>query len=385
MMTGTIAEAPDAAVAATAGGAPPALTLSVVVPTFNEVANVEQVVGALRQALAGIAWELVFVDDNSPDGTAAAVRRMARQDLRVRCLQRIGRRGLASACIEGMLASSAPYIAVFDADLQHDERLLPRMLELLERGGTDIVVASRYMAGGRLGNWPRQRVSLSRAATRLGRLVLRADLSDPMSGFFMLTREAMERSVANLSGVGFKILFDLFASSPVPLRFAELAYAFRQRRAGESKLDAQVAWEYLLLILDKLIGHVIPLRLLSFALVGALGAVVHFLILAVLYELDHVDFVISQGVATYVAMTCNFFVNNALTYRDMRLRGRQLLRGWTSFVAICSFGALANVGVAGVLFAAHTHWALSAAAGIVVGTVWNYAVSKAYTWKTDRL
>lgn len=361
------------------------LVLSVVVPTFNEIENIAQLADALAAALAGIAWELVFVDDNSPDGTAAAVRRLARRDLRVRCLQRIGRRGLASACIEGMLASSAPYIAVLDADLQHDERLLPRMLELLRTGEADIVVASRYIAGGSIGDWSERRASLSRLATRLGRLVLRADLSDPMSGFFMLTREAMERCVKGLSGVGFKILLDLFASAPEPLRFRELPYEFRPRRAGTSKLDSQVAWEYLLLILDKLVGHLIPVRLLSFALVGGLGAVVHFLILALLYGLQGVDFVIAQGVATYVAMTFNFFVNNALTYRDMRLRGWQLLRGWLSFVAICSLGAMANVGIAGVLFAAHAHWVLSAAAGIVVGTVWNYAVSKAYTWKTERL
>ncbi|HJU18984.1 MAG TPA: glycosyltransferase [Stellaceae bacterium] len=285
--------------------------LTVVVPTFNERDNIELLMARLDAALAGIAWEVVFVDDDSPDDTAAVVRRLARCDPRIRCLQRIGRRGLSSAVVEGMLASSAPYIAVIDADLQHDERLLPRMLALLKAEDLDVVVGSRHIAGGSTGNWDRRRVTISVLATRLARLVVAAELSDPMSGFFMLSRPAFERTVRHLSGHGgFKILLDLFASTPVPFRFKEVPFVFAVRQHGESKLDGFVIWEYLMLLAEKLTGGIIPGRFLSFSVIGGSGVMVHFAMLfAALHE---VAFPIAQALAALVAMTSNFALNNLL-------------------------------------------------------------------------
>jgi dolichol-phosphate mannosyltransferase len=218
--------------------------LSIISPTFNERGNVLELVERLKLCLACQAWEIIFVDDDSPDETAEAVRAMARADARVRCIQRIGRRGLSSACVEGMLASSAPYLAVMDADLQHDEKLLPRMLQLLRATEVDIVVASRYMSGGGIGQWESSRASVSRLATRMSRVVVPPGLTDPMSGFFMLRREVLTMSVRALSAIGFKILLDLFASAPRALRFAELPYEFGVRHAGESKLDSVAVWDY---------------------------------------------------------------------------------------------------------------------------------------------
>lgn len=358
------------------------LELSVIVPTFNERDNVGVLVERLDAVLAGLEWEVVFVDDDSTDGTAAVLRELARRSLRVRCLQRIGRRGLSSACIEGMLASAGPCIAVIDADLQHDEKLLPAMFALLRQADTDIVVGSRYTEGGSVGDWTSQRVSISRAATWLARRVLRADLTDPMSGFFMVRRDVVEGCVRNLSAIGFKILVDIFASSPRQLRYAELPYVFRSRQAGESKLDAGVAWDYLLLLIDKLVGHVVPARFVAFSFVGGLGTLVHLVVLSLAMHAAGFAFTVGQGVATMVAMTSNYLLNNALTYRDRRMKGWRLLRGWLSFVLVCSVGAVANVGIAGFLYESrHTGWLLSALAGILVGTVWNYAVTAVYTWK----
>ena len=151
-------------------GAPDAASrtpeLTVVVPTLNERDNIAPLVELLDTALAGIAWEVIFVDDDSRDDTAAAVRAMARRDGRVRCLQRIGRRGLSTACIEGALASAAPYCAVMDADLQHDETVLPRMLEALRTGSYDLAIGSRYSAGGDLGELSGRRAGISKLATR---------------------------------------------------------------------------------------------------------------------------------------------------------------------------------------------------------------------------
>ncbi len=353
--------------------------LTIVVPTFNERDNVELLIARLDAALRGIAWEVLYVDDNFPDGTAAKLRELAQTDPRIRCLQRIGRRGLSTAVIEGMLASSAPYLAVIDADLQHDESLLPQMLAAIKAEDLDVVIGSRHVAGGGVGDWDRRRVTISGFAARLARLIIAAELTDPMSGFFMLSRPAFERAVRRLSGQGFKILLDLFASTPVPYRFKEIPYVFSQRQHGESKLDSLAIWEYLMLLLDKLFGRYVPVRFISFAAIGGSGVVVHFLTLY--FALKAVDFPAAQALATVVAMTSNFVLNNMLTYRDRRLVGRRFVTGLGSFYAVCSLGAVANVGIASAAFAHHYTWWLSGLAGAAVGVVWNYAVSSIFTWR----
>ena len=361
------------------------LQLALIVPTFNEVQNVSSLRDHVAAALEGIEWEMIFVDDDSPDGTAAKAREMAQQDPRVRCVHRIGRRGLASACIEGVLASSAPLIAVIDADHQHDEKLLPQMLEVLHDRDVDVAVGSRYVEHGHVGAWDESRIAVSRLATRLSRLVLKADLHDPMSGFFMMRREAFVACVrAGVSGIGFKILLDLLATSPTPLRCRELPYQFRNRTAGESKLDSNVAWEYFMMLLDKAMGGLVPIRFISFMLVGGLGLGVHLLVLGALFKGAGNSFLWAQGAATMAAMTSNFVLNNLLTYRDRRLRGWRLLSGWFSFVLACSVGAIANVGIADYLFQRNTLWVSSAIAGVLVGAVWNYAVTAVFTWKTPK-
>ncbi len=359
---------------------PGSAELAVIVPTFNERENICELVNRLEVCLAPIDWEVIFVDDDSPDGTAERVRMTSFKNQRVRCLQRLGRRGLSSACIEGFLASSAPYLAVIDGDLQHDETLLPKMLEILRKGETDIVLGSRYIVGGGIGDWNQTRAWMSRVATRLSSLILRANLTDPMSGFFMIRRDAFNYSVRNLSGLGFKILVDLFASSPRPLRFKELPYQFRRRQVGESKLDNYVVWEYLTLLLDKIIGHIVPVRFITFSLVGSIGIVVHLLILALLFKGLEVGFVSSQAIATVIAMTFNFTLNNAFTYRDLRLKGWGWVRGWISFTLGCGVGALANVGIASHIFSMDIFWVFSSLAGILIGAVWNYAVTTTFTW-----
>jgi dolichol-phosphate mannosyltransferase len=279
-----------------------------------------------------------------------------------------------------MLASAAPFLAVMDADLQHDETLLPQMLAALKNDDLDIVIGSRYAADGSLGDWDHARAAMSRIAARFSKLVVPADLTDPMSGFFMIRRATLHQVVRRLSRIGFKILVDVFASSPQPLRFKELPYQFRARHAGDSKLDSQVVWEYLMLLLDKFVGHIVPVRFLWFACVGALGVLVHVLTVMLLLNMGKMSFVPSQAIATFVSMISNFAVNNILTYRDLRLRGWRWMRGLVSFVLACSVGALANVGVAAYLFFHHEGWIVSAISGILVSSVWNYAVTSLYTW-----
>lgn len=361
----------------------PGPQVSVVVPTRNERDNIRPVYYALCRVLEGIDWELIFVDDDSNDGTPEAIWRLVRSDGRVRCIQRIGRRGLASACVEGILASSGPYAAVMDADLQHDEQLLRRMLEILiGEPDIDLVVGSRYVEHGSFGAWSRQRAFLSGLATRIAQSVLQVPIADPMSGFFMVRRETFQASVRKLSSIGFKILLDILASSSRPLQIREIPYQFRERHANESKFDALVGWEYLMLLADKIIGHIVPIRFLVFAVIGALGLLVHLSVLWFCLYPMQLTFALSQAVATGVAMTGNFTLNNWLTYHDRRLRGWKFLRGLLSFALICSFGAVANVGIATLLFNNyHSLWWFAGIAGATMSVVWNYAVTSALTWR----
>jgi dolichol-phosphate mannosyltransferase len=356
--------------------------LSIVVPTYNEGQNVEALIERVRVAVDGIAWEIVFVDDDSPDGTADVVRAVAQRDGRVRCLQRIRRRGLSSACIEGMLATSAPFLAVMDADLQHDEALLPSMLEILREGRADIVVGSRYVADGDVGDWSPPRQIISRVAIWLSRVVTKIEIRDPMSGFFMVRRDYLHEVVRDLAALGFKILLDLLTARDRPPRIVELPYNFRQRQTGESKLDSRALWDYGMLLIHKLVGGLVPPRLVAFALIGSLGVGVHFAVLALLFRGLSWGFVRSHIVATVTAMTFNYSVNNLLTYYDVKLRGLPWLYGLFTFVLACSVGAVANVGVAAFLFREQaTGWPLAAAAGILIGLVWNYSVTAFYTWR----
>ena len=357
--------------------------LAVVVPTLNESANIPVLVGKLHHVLAGIEWEVVFVDDDSRDGTAAVVRGIAQHDPRVRCVQRIGRRGLSSACVEGILATSAPVVAVMDADLQHDETLLPQMFAAFQDPNLDITVASRYVPGGSMGELDDKRVRISGFATKLSRLIVKADIADPMSGFFMLRRAAFDEAVRNVSGQGFKILLDLFASAPRPLRFKEFPFRFRQRQFGESKLDSMVAWEYLMLIADKLVGHIVPVRFVLFALIGGLGVIVNLVVLRLGLGVG-LRFTLAEAVATLAAMVSNFLLNNQLTYRDRRLKRWRLVRGLITFCIGCSVGAVANVGIALQIASEGRSWWLAGLAGALIGAVWNYAIASTYTWGRAR-
>ena len=358
-----------------------ATELTIVVPTYNELDNVEKLVVALDQALAEIAWEVIFVDDDSSDGTASRVRQLAQTNSRVRCLQRINRRGLASACIEGILASASPYVAVMDADLQHDERVLPKMLNTLRNDCVDLVIATRYLKGGSTGDLPSHRVWISSLATQLSLLVLKRPISDPMSGFFMLTRAFFERIMRKLSGRGFKILFDILTSGGSDFIFREQTYAMRTRSHGKSKLGAIVIWDFFVMIAHKSVHRLVPAEFISFITVGLSGIFVHLTVLGTLHHFYHYDFSIAQIAATVVAMTSNYVLNNMLTFRERKLIGVAFFKGLFSFYLTCSLGAMINVAVAVMLFDKGLPWWVAGTLGTMAGSVWNYAISTKLTWQ----
>ena len=355
--------------------------LSVIVPTFNERDNVTELVRRLGASLSGVNWEVIFVDDNSPDRTWEVVQALARQDGRVRCIRRIGRRGLSGACIEGILASSAPCAAVIDADLQHDETQLPKMLALLQASQADLVVGSRYVEGGSADSFNKQRAGASALATEVAKRVLRVKIADPMSGFFMISRDRFEQLAPQLSTQGFKILLDIVATARGNLRVVEIPYSFGSRLHGESKLDSMVALDFLGLVLAKLTNDTVSLRFLLFAMVGSIGIFVHFAALFAALEWFDLPFAEAQACGALSAMTSNFVLNNFLTYRDQRLKGLAVLRGLLLFYLVCGVGLAANVGVAFSVYDQEPIWWLAGAAGALMGVVWNYAMSGLFVWR----
>jgi dolichol-phosphate mannosyltransferase len=352
--------------------------LSVVIPTYREAANVVAVVQRLDAALAGLNWHVIFVDDNSPDGTAEAVKALAARDPRVSCLQRIGRRGLAGAVMEGALASAAPWVVVMDADGQHDEGLIRPMLERAEEGDVDIVVASRYVdVGSAEGGLSRARRRGSRLATRLAQLATRLTLTDPMSGFFLVRRRALNAVAPKVSPHGFKVLFDILACAHPPMRAAELPLVFRPRLEGESKLDRRVVLEYLALLGSKVSGDLISPRALVYAVVGATGLAVHLLVLNSLRSLGFGE---ANLLAAAAAMTSNYLLNNEITYRDRRRRGLGLLWGYLKFAALCALGLVINVSVGEFAYEHLHNRDVSAVLGAVAAAAWNYGSTAVALW-----
>lgn len=356
--------------------------LTIVVPCYNEVLNVQPMVDALSRVLAAWRWEVVFVDDNSPDGTAAAVAAIAQRDPRVRVIKRVGRRGLSSAVIEGILSSSSPVVAVMDGDLQHDEAALPGMALKILEGCADIVVASRHVEGGNSdgldGRW---RHFLSESGIRVAQAFLPCRLTDPMSGFFAVRREVFEAATPRLVGSGFKILLELVLSVPKSTRIEEVPARFRPRLAGESKLSPIVMLQFAGMLIERLCGGWLPTRFVVFAAVGLLGIVVN-IVMMELARFAGQPFKTAQMFGTFCAVLANFQLNNRLTYHDRRLRGRRLWGGLIIFLLGCGLGNIANVGVAQVIFASDGHhWTRSSAIGALIGVVWNYAVASTLVWR----
>lgn len=357
--------------------------LSIVIPTYNERGNIAPLVDAVRGALGDVPWEMIVVDDDSPDQTFSEVSRLAREEPRLRCLRRVGRRGLSSAVIEGAMVANGGAIAVMDADFQHDERILRAMYDKLVGSNADIVVATRYAEGGGIGEWDARRAKMSDFATRMAGLLVGNQTSDPMSGFFMVRREVFSGVIYDLSQQGYKILLDIISSSPVPLKIEEVPYTFRTRQEGESKISVMVLAQFLFLIIEKLTHGLVPPRFALFSIVGGFGLLVHLLILNAL-KLAGFDFLAAQLTATGVAMISNFIMNNEFTYRDRRLTGLSFIAGLVLFCLVCSFGALANVGVAQIAIHQFGNWSAAGLAGAIMGAVFNFSAATSLVWRRPR-
>jgi len=356
--------------------------LTIVLPTYNEAENIPAIVGKIGDAMGGIAHEIIVVDDDSPDGTAAVTRTVAMTHPHVRCIRRVGRRGLSGACLEGMMAANAPVIAVMDADMQHDETRLPVMLGQVS-DGADLVIGSRYVDGTRAGGGfhKKSRAKGSELATSLANMITGNHTTDPMSGFFMLRREVADSVAGEVSREGFKILFDIVSRCGSELDIREVPFEFRERVAGESKLGFLVTVQFLGLLVSRFTAGLVPAQFLLFALVGTSGLVVHLATLFLASSVAGFGFVLAQITATYVAMTSNFIFNNQVTFGHRRLTGTRFWTGLVTFYAVCSIGAIGNVAFAERVFEFGAPFWLAGLSGAVMSALFNFAVTKLVTWR----
>ena len=356
-------------------------TLSIVVPTYQESANIPILFERIKCALGGAPWELIVVDDNSPDGTSNVAFTLAAEDRRIRCLRRVNRSGLAGAVIEGWMSSSADFVAVIDGDLQHDETILPKMYEALARGSGNLAIGTRVREEGG-GSLSPARQALSDMGAWFFRRIAGVAVRDPMSGFFMIRREIVSCLAPRLSPDGFKILVDVILSAGGGLKIVEVPYVFRKRNAGESKLTPLVGIDFLGLVVHHATAGILPIRFVLFAIIGASGLVVHIVTLsAVLHWFGMVTFDAGQLIATIVAMGSNFILNNEITYRPYRYRGLGMVAGFLAFALGCSVGAFANIDVASWLYKDNQTWWAAGLAGALLSVVWNYAVSTNLIWR----
>ena len=359
----------------------PGAQIAVVVPTFNEAGNVAELVARLATVLEGRRWEVIFVDDHSTDGTAEAVTRISRSFSPVRLVFRPSRRGLSSAVLEGIFATTAEYVVVMDADLQHDETIIPQMLDVLETGATRMAVGSRLAEGGGNSGMTAVRRRISDWSNRLARAALGRDVGDLMSGFFAFRKDDVAPIAMTLKTGGFKILLDiLFRFDPAD-KVVEIPYTFRKRASGSSKLGLDAATSFILMIVDRFLGRIVSQRFVKFCVVGSLGVIVHFTLMTITFRMTSLDFALSQFISTLVAACFNYTLNNRWTYGDVALSGKAWVLGLFKFLLISAVGIAANVGVAAALHENSFSWQLSAIAGIAMGVFWNYMMTKISVWK----
>ena len=360
--------------------------LSIVLPTYNEAGSIRSVIASLLELHPDWPLEVLVVDDDSRDGTPETVRQLARTDTRVRIIQRVGRSGLASAIKEGLIAAIHPIAMVMDSDGQHEPASVLKAIQRLEDNGLDLVAGSRFLDHSAIHGLSDRRTEGSTLANHLARLTLPNSyrhLTDYMSGFFALNLERCLPLIRQVDVNGFKFLYELLSISHGQLHTREIPLRFQPRLHGNSKLDVAVLWDFLVSLLHTASMRLLPRRAISFGLVGASGVLVQLITTSLLMGLFALRFQQALPIAVLTAASSNYLVNNALTFRDRRQSGRQLIQGLLKFLLVASLPALANIGLASGFYALiQEHAVLAQLAGIVVVYIWNYAASSRFVWNT---
>jgi dolichol-phosphate mannosyltransferase len=366
--------------------------LSIVLPTFNEAANIGRIIERLSKLLdpEGIPYEIIVVDDDSPDETWRLATEAALIYTKVRVMRRLKERGLSTAVIRGWQAAKGEILAVLDADLQHPpEIVLGLLLEMAK--GAELVLGSRHIEGGGVSDWSLARRILSRSAQMLGFLILpevMGRVSDPMSGCFMLKRSAI--SGVHLEPTGYKILMEVLARGRVQW-IREVGYVFRERDDGTSKVTSVIYIQYLQHLLHLRLDLIFASRLFRFAVVGSSGVIVDMGLLFLLSDPRMLAFGLTRSkiVAAEMAIVNNFSWNDAWTFRDLASTQLSLRAKWRRFLkfnAICLIGLAFNVALLNVLFNfAHMNRYFANALAIVAVTTWNFTLNRKFGWNATAM
>ena len=358
--------------------------LTIIVPTYNEVDNISIFINKIKEILKNINFQILFVDDNSTDGTIDKVNKFKERYDNIELIVRIGRRGLSGACIEGIQNAKSNYVAIIDCDLQHDERLLLKMLQTFEKDELlDLIIGSRHVEEGDSQKGLSYLRNLgSQYAIRITQKLLKIKINDPMSGFFMAKKSSLVPLLSKLQPNGFKILADILATSKGDLLTKELGYEFKKRNAGYSKMNFSIILELFGLILSHLSFGIISIRFVLFGFVGFSGVIVQLISTYFFFKIVTLSFFYSHLISIFITMTSNFYLNNSLTFKDHSLAGRSFLKGLISFYIVCSIGAFANIAVAEKIFNSIEIWYIASLTGALVGALWNFIFSSLFTWKT---
>ena len=375
------------------------IDISVVIPTYNEAENLPMLVEKLSLVLKDFSYEIVVVDDNSPDKTWEVADNLSSQ-YPVRMIRRFTEKGLSSAVMVGMASSHGKIFTVIDADLQHDERIIPKMYDALTKSGADIAIGSRAVLGGSYGDWSKRRRFMSMVATTMAKTLLRVKITDPMSGFFSITRECFNKTAEKINPRGFKILLE-FVGRNKDLKIKEIGYTFRNRVFGETKLSASEIRNYLIALYDIRFGKYIPPIFFLYSLVGVSGVFVNlsffklgeFLGFPRIYTgiSEFIDPVYTAVPFGYqMAIFTNYYLNNTFTFYEKRKKGfRAFLAGFLMFQLVSLFGLFIQTGVFQLLhingflygaFAEEWRALFNNACGIVVALVSNYYLNMNFTW-----
>jgi dolichol-phosphate mannosyltransferase len=374
--------------------------VSVITPTYDEAENLPELVRRIHESLANVPHEIIVADDNSPDRTWAVAESLAADDETITVLRRFHDPGLSAAVLDGMSAARGSYLAVIDADLQHDPAALAPMLEMLRSGNADVAVGSRESEGGGYGEWSTQRRFVSWVATAIAKVFLRVPTDDPMSGYFMLTRDAYESTAAQINPMGFKILLE-FIGRNRDLRVGEVGYEFANRVHGRTKLNRSIIRSYLLAVAELRLGRQVDPVFLLYVMVGALGLVVNSTLFTLFEALgfplintgvnEALDPIYSSFVASVAVTTLLLFVvNNEFTFWEQRYTGWKMLPALLLFglmtlvgtlVHVAVFSWLQETGFALALLGADAARVLHNLIGATVALVVNWYLNTSFVWK----
>jgi dolichol-phosphate mannosyltransferase len=354
--------------------------LSLIIPTYKEHDNISPLVQQIDRALPNYDYEVIFVDDNSQDGTAELIAELSPR-YPVRLIVRKDKKGLASAVVDGLKHVSSELIGVMDADLQHPPELIPCLLKEIQ-SNADIVIASRYVKGGGCQGWGLVRRIISKGAIFLAHLFLPSTrkISDPVSGFFLFKKQVVAN--ADLQPVGYKILLEILAVGQFQ-KIAEVPYTFRVRHRGKSKLNARQQIDYLKHIYRLMRRRGELTRFVKFCLVGASGVLVNMGLLWLLTEFAGLFYLVSAAISIESSIISNFMLNDVFTFPDRRARGvKNLLRRLLKFNIVSLAGLGINMAVLWLLTdILGVYYLLSNLCGIALATLWNYIVNFWWTWK----